>query len=197
MVPRTEPLAIVSLVAGIGQFVMPVVTAIVAIVCGHIARGKIKRSQGTETGSGLALAGLILGYIGLAFIVLGVAAIITVVAVFHDDWARHDARRAGREFAGQLRVESLTQGTSQRNADVIVRAWARTCDCTPNGGSDRDAQLPNGLSIWDANNRDFAAAGWQIDVSANNISTAHVCLTVPAANTVATFVDGSCVGNSS
>jgi hypothetical protein len=199
MWPRTEPLAIVSLVAGIGQFVMPIVAAIVAIVCGHVARGKIRRSQGTETGGGMALAGLILGYIGITFTILGVAAIITVVAVFHDDWARHNAHQLATDFGEQIAFVSTQQGTTPRDANVITRAWTQACNCSPgsNGNRDNEAHLPNGLSIWDATNSDFAAAGWRIDVSAQVLSTAHVCLFVPSTPSVATFVDGRCLAGTS
>ncbi|MAG67630.1 MAG: hypothetical protein CMK74_17500 [Pseudomonadales bacterium] len=60
----TSSLAIVSLVAGIlGLFFFG---SIIAIICGHIARSQIKQSQGAQSGDGMALSGLILGYIGVA-----------------------------------------------------------------------------------------------------------------------------------
>ena len=40
------------------------------VITGHMALGQIKQTG--EQGRGLALAGTILGYVGLAFIVLGV-----------------------------------------------------------------------------------------------------------------------------
>ncbi|HXM56539.1 MAG TPA: DUF4190 domain-containing protein [Candidatus Dormibacteraeota bacterium] len=79
--PPTNTLAIVSLIAGIGSYVViPVIGAIVAIVTGHMARGQIRRTG--EGGGGLALAGLILGYIHLvlAAILLVIVAIVAVVA---------------------------------------------------------------------------------------------------------------------
>ncbi|HEV2621693.1 MAG TPA: DUF4190 domain-containing protein [Frateuria sp.] len=64
----TSAMAVVSLVFGIAAWCMlPVVGAIVAIVCGHLARGEIRRSQGQQEGDGLAIAGLVLGYVQLAF----------------------------------------------------------------------------------------------------------------------------------
>jgi hypothetical protein len=39
-----------------------------AVVCGHVARSQIRRTG--EQGAGLALAGLILGWIGFGFTVL-------------------------------------------------------------------------------------------------------------------------------
>jgi hypothetical protein len=73
---RTSTLAIVSLIAGIVGFVMlPVVGSVVAVVTGHMAKGEIRNSGGTISGDGLATAGLILGYIGVGFTVLGVCAL--------------------------------------------------------------------------------------------------------------------------
>ena len=73
--PKTgaNGLAIASLVCGIvGCFT---ITAIVAIVLGFVARNQIEKSGGTQQGSGMALAGIILGFawIGLSFIELGLA----------------------------------------------------------------------------------------------------------------------------
>lgn len=54
--PRTNSLAVVALVLGL-------VFPLAAIPVGHVARSQIRRTG--EQGNGLALAGLILGYIGL------------------------------------------------------------------------------------------------------------------------------------
>ena len=43
-----------------------------AIICGHIARSQIKKSDGALTGGGMALAGLIMGYLAIAFCLLAV-----------------------------------------------------------------------------------------------------------------------------
>ncbi len=75
--PATNTLAVVSLIAGIVSWVlMPFVAGLVAIVCGHMARGEIKRSGGTQEGDGLAIAGLVLGWINVGLCVLTVAAIV-------------------------------------------------------------------------------------------------------------------------
>jgi len=65
--PTTSTPAILSLVFGVlSWFVLPFLGAIVAIVCGHIARGEIRRAApGTIEGDGLAIGGLILGYLHL------------------------------------------------------------------------------------------------------------------------------------
>jgi hypothetical protein len=65
---RTNGLAIASLVLGIVWIYW--IGSILAVIFGHVALGQIKRSNNTQTGGGLAIAGLVLGYIGLAFFVL-------------------------------------------------------------------------------------------------------------------------------
>jgi hypothetical protein len=67
--------ALASLVFGLFFFVFP--AAVVAIVFGHLSLSEIRKSAGRLTGHGMAMAGLILGYIGVAIvpIVLIVAAI--------------------------------------------------------------------------------------------------------------------------
>ena len=73
--PETSLLAIISLVAGIlgvfGAFVAPVLASIVAIVTGHMARSRIAREPARLSGDGVALVGLILGYIGIFVSAIG------------------------------------------------------------------------------------------------------------------------------
>lgn len=64
---QDNQMALISVVAGIGSYVMfPFVGAIVAIVCGHIARKEIRESAGLQSGDGMAVLGLVLGYSHLA-----------------------------------------------------------------------------------------------------------------------------------
>ena len=67
--PTGNGLAITSMILGISSLVacMGPLTGIPAVICGHIARGKGKR--GDASGDGMALAGLITGYMGICFIV--------------------------------------------------------------------------------------------------------------------------------
>jgi len=74
---QTSPLAIISLVSGIlGWTLLPFLGSIVAVVCGHMARGEIRRAPERLEGDGLAIAGLVLGYLSIALAVLAVVAII-------------------------------------------------------------------------------------------------------------------------
>jgi hypothetical protein len=70
-VPGIGGNSIWSLVLGILSFLTLGLTGIPAVVCGHLARGKIKRSAGSQTGDGLAMAGLVIGYIGT--VIVGIA----------------------------------------------------------------------------------------------------------------------------
>jgi Domain of unknown function (DUF4190) len=67
--PRTNSAAVASLVLGvISWFLCPFIGGILAVVFGHVARGQIRRSG--ESGGGLAVAGLILGYLHLVAVVV-------------------------------------------------------------------------------------------------------------------------------
>lgn len=75
---RTNGFAVASLIAGIATWVLcPVIAAIVAVICGHAARSQMKLSG--EGGSGMAVAGLILGYIQIA--IVGVFAVFWVLVL--------------------------------------------------------------------------------------------------------------------
>ena len=71
-VRSTSATAIISLVFGIICWVgIPFIGAIVAVICGHVARGEIRRAPpGSIEGDGMAVAGLILGYAHLALFAL-------------------------------------------------------------------------------------------------------------------------------
>jgi hypothetical protein len=67
---KTSPLAVWSLVLGCLGIVLLLAClgplfAIPAIICGHMAYSRIKRSGGALSGGGMALGGLITGYISI------------------------------------------------------------------------------------------------------------------------------------
>ncbi|QCO67835.1 DUF4190 domain-containing protein [Luteimonas yindakuii] len=77
---QTSVLAVLSLVFGIlGWTLLPGLGAIVAVVTGHIARAEIRRTPQTLEGDGLAIAGLVLGWLG---IVLGIVLVALMLLVF-------------------------------------------------------------------------------------------------------------------
>ncbi|KAA9087103.1 DUF4190 domain-containing protein [Microbacterium radiodurans] len=69
---KTNVLAIISMIASIVGivFILPIIGSIAGVIMGHISLAQIKRTA--EKGRGMALAGLIIGYAGLAFAVLGI-----------------------------------------------------------------------------------------------------------------------------
>lgn len=169
--PRTEPFAVVSLVCSIAAVSFCFVGSIAGIVFGHIARSRIKRSG--DRGSGLALAGLIVGYVGLAFVVLGIAAFVAIFAVLvanGDADAAADARRLDRELV----VAARLRATTPRDAAVVRRVLS---------GSEWDAGFETvtvgttGLNAAYANERELRAEGWQLEVAGD---FGDACLTIPA-----------------
>jgi hypothetical protein len=81
VVPNSN-MAIISLIAGVLAWVaLPLIGALVAVICGHLARKEISESGGRLTGQGLALAGLILGYVQLALALFGCLLILFAVAL--------------------------------------------------------------------------------------------------------------------
>lgn len=72
----TNGAAVGSLVCGILEFFTLGLSAIPAVVLGHMARGQIRRTG--QRGDGMAVAGLVLGWLGIAFAVfvaVGLAAL--------------------------------------------------------------------------------------------------------------------------
>lgn len=77
----TNPLAIASLVCSIGSwFILPIVGAIAGVVLGHVALSQIRRSDGTQDGHGMAVTGLVVGYIHLAIVPIIIVLVILFVA---------------------------------------------------------------------------------------------------------------------
>jgi hypothetical protein len=76
---ETNGKAVASLICGIGGFVFfPVLLSILAIILGRSAKREIAQQPG-EGGEGLATAGIVLGWVGVALAVVG---LLLVVAVF-------------------------------------------------------------------------------------------------------------------
>lgn len=73
--PPTSGKAIGSLISGLFFFFLP--ASIVAVILGHLSLSEIRKSAGRLKGQGIATVGLILGYVGIAFIpfILIIAAI--------------------------------------------------------------------------------------------------------------------------
>jgi hypothetical protein len=69
---RTNGLAVAALVLGLAWVFW--LGSILAVVFGHVALRQIAAAEGWQHGRGMALSGLILGYGGLALLLVGIVA---------------------------------------------------------------------------------------------------------------------------
>jgi hypothetical protein len=96
---QTSGKAIVSLACGL--FVLAFPLSIVAIILGHLSVAEIRKSSGRLKGEGLAIAGLILGYFGLAAI--PVALIVAAIVMPN----LRSARMAANESSAVMSVRQV------------------------------------------------------------------------------------------
>jgi type IV pilus assembly protein PilA len=89
----TSGKAIASLVCGIFMFFLP--ASIAAIILGHISLSEIRSSAGRIGGKGLAITGLVLGYLGLAIIPIMIVAAIAIPNLLHARVAANEASAVG------------------------------------------------------------------------------------------------------
>lgn len=75
---RTNSKATTSLVLGIIGLVVCQIASIFAIVIGNQAAREIRYSGGTQSGEGMATAGRILGWIGVAIMVVAIVLVIAI-----------------------------------------------------------------------------------------------------------------------
>ena len=76
---KMAPLAVASFVLGVvGMTALPFLGSVLAIVFGHVALRQVHASQGRQGGKGLAIAGLVMGYL---VVIPGVIFFIVFVAI--------------------------------------------------------------------------------------------------------------------
>ena len=63
VLPRTNQMAVASLICGLSQVFFWFLAGVPAIIFGHVARRQIRQTG--EAGGGMAMAGLVMGYIGV------------------------------------------------------------------------------------------------------------------------------------
>ena len=115
--------------------VVPVLTPIPAIVCGHKSRKKSKQSNTSP--SGMALAGLITGYLGLIPMILGFLIILAFVMP---------------KFAGRSKQAKTTVAKSQiSNLEIAIDSFEIDMGYFPKAGNDlRDlVEEPNSNNTQD------------------------------------------------
>jgi hypothetical protein len=79
----TNSMAVASMVLGVAEFFTLGLTAIPAVICGHIARRQMK--QTAQRGDGLATGGLVLGYMAIIFwaVLIAASLVSVVISVTH------------------------------------------------------------------------------------------------------------------
>ncbi|HDQ35219.1 MAG TPA: DUF4190 domain-containing protein [Chloroflexi bacterium] len=80
--PSTSGTAVASLIFSILGLlqILPFIGCVVGLILGYSARNQIDRSGGYIGGRGMAQAGIILGWLGVAFAVIGICLAILVFA---------------------------------------------------------------------------------------------------------------------
>ena len=114
----TSGWAIASLITGIAGFCVPAICSVFAIVAGFMGLSQVK--QGRATGRGLAIAGIILGFISLLFWGL---VILGSLLPGNESGARarepgpvceqHAADRAGDDHVRQFASKRISERTSR------------------------------------------------------------------------------------
>lgn len=75
----TNTLAVVSLIASIaGVTFLPIVASITGVITGHMARRQIRETG--EGGDGMAVAGVVIGWIGVGIAAIGIIVALLLLA---------------------------------------------------------------------------------------------------------------------
>jgi hypothetical protein len=92
--PEGSGKALASLICGVVFFLWPL-SAIAAVVLGHVALGEIKRSRGRLAGRGMAMGGLVAGYIGISTIPILIIAAIAIPNLLRSRMVGNEASAVG------------------------------------------------------------------------------------------------------
>lgn len=112
--------AIASLVLGIlGLIMIGPLGSIPAVICGHVAQSRIRKAPETCSGGGMALAGLILGYIQIAFMVVLIPLMLAVTVP-----AFSQARDAAQRVVCVNNMRQITAAKEQAATDNHLTAGA-------------------------------------------------------------------------
>jgi Domain of unknown function (DUF4190) len=108
--PQTSNKAVASMICGVILCFVP--SSIAAVILGHLALADIKRSAGRMAGQGMAVAGLVMGYIGIVFTAIFAVAILLTMR----NTLRHDV--PGNESAA---IQTM------KTYDQALKAYAVKC----------------------------------------------------------------------
>lgn len=158
----TDGKATASLVLGLLSLVCGLLAGIPAIILGHISLSNIKKSGGRLKGEGIALAGLIMGYISL--VAIPFILIIAAIAIPNLLRARTSANEASA--VGSIRTINVAEVTYAASnpqagfsANLEVLGGASPCNVSPTTACLIDPVLASGqksgyrflYEAWDSN----------------------------------------------
>jgi uncharacterized protein DUF4190 len=109
--PETSGKAIFSLISGIFFLILPF--AVSALVFGYLSLYEIRKGAGRLKGRALAISGIVLGYLGVAFI---------VVLIGFGIWAQHAAKRMTRDIVTSQDETSVVASVRALNTAEIAYA---------------------------------------------------------------------------
>lgn len=188
LAPKTNTLAIISLIAAF--FV-----SLAAVICGHIALSQIKKRG--EGGRGLAIAGLILGYLGLVAGIVWLIIVFAVIIPASTTLVSKATDCATVTTAGTTMISSVSTAFSEassspENAQADIK---KATDAFQSETANvKDAEIAAGVKTVDAKleamNKafgDLVAAGDQGDpaalqTAANDVDTAFTNLSKVCTN---------------
>jgi hypothetical protein len=103
-------------------FIIPF--GLAAVIFGHLSRNQIAKSGGREKGSGLAFAGLIMGYVELAFFAVILAGFMGVVQDLrrHFDQADPNTRAALLQRLASGDPNAVNPDKSARHRETAIQA---------------------------------------------------------------------------
>ncbi|WP_215394780.1 MULTISPECIES: DUF4190 domain-containing protein [unclassified Leucobacter] len=172
MQPRLNTMALISLILGIvGLFVFGI-PAVVAVVLGHIALSQIKKRG--ERGRGLAIAGLVTGYVSIALwailLVLGlILGIGFLAAAQNGDFEFETGQNPGSS-------EIITDENGNDVTDEVYREveiFAETSIVTTLTGSDQIFWVPGGAT-GGAVCKEASGLALDVDMTGNEIVSGTV-----------------------
>lgn len=128
--PHTSGKAVTSLIFGFLFFALP--AAVVAIVLGHIALSDIRKSAVQLKGHGIAVAGLVLGYLGIAMIpLLLIIAAVAIPNLLRSRMAANEASAVSSLRAidvASLRYAGTYGNGYPPNLDTLTGEGTASCD---------------------------------------------------------------------
>jgi hypothetical protein len=116
---RTNGLAIASMVLGIVWVYW--IGSILAVIFGHVSLRQIRRAQGAQRGRGMAIAGLVLGYVGIASLIALIVVLLTVDIDFGPSTA--ECRADARIVVAAEESYHSEHGVYGTEADLVRDGW--------------------------------------------------------------------------